>query len=104
MLLTAALSTLWFNVVKTRHFLSSFMAQSVKHLTLHLVSGHDLNIHVFDSVIRLCVDGLGICADGMESALDSLSLSLFSCPSFVLFSLSLSLSLSLCLPPLCLSQ
>ena len=75
------------------------MAQSVKHLTLHLVSGHDLNIHVFDSVMRLCVDGLGICADGVETAWDSLFLS-FPAP-VVHYFLSLSLSVS---PPLCLSQ
>ena len=58
------------------------MAQSVKHLTLDLSSGHDL-------IVRGIEPHVGLCADSSEPAWDSLSL---SAPA-----LSLSLSPSLCL-------
>ena len=45
------------------------MAQSVKRLTLHFGSGHDLKVLEFEP----CV---GLCADSVEPAWDSLSLPL----------------------------
>ena len=45
------------------------MAESVKHPTLSFGSGHDLTVHE----IQLQV---GLCADSMETAWDSLSHSL----------------------------
>ena len=58
------------------------MAQSVKHPTLGLSSGHDLTDHEFEPRV-------GLCTDSMEPAWDSAS------PSLCLpLSLSLSLSLS----------
>ena len=45
----------------------AWVAQSVKHLTLDFSSGHDI-IHEFESCIRLC-------ADNVEPAWDSVSLS-----------------------------
>ena len=62
-------------------------APSVKHLTLGFSSGHDLMVRGFKPRV-------GLCADSVEPAWDSLS------PSFCTFpacarSLSLSLSLSL---------
>ena len=60
----------------------AWVAQSVKHLTLDLGSGHDLMVHEFEPHI-------GLCADGSEPTWECLSLSLSLC-----LSLSLSLSLS----------
>ena len=58
------------------------MAQSVKQPTLDFGSGHDLTVHEFKPHIRLC-------ADGMEPAWDSLSLSLsLSHPPFMISPLS----------------
>ena len=48
------------------------MAQSVKHLTPDLGSGHDLAVHEFEHHIGLCTDGM----EGMEPVWDSLSLTL----------------------------
>ena len=59
---------------------SAWVAQSGKHLTLDFHSGHDLMV----CEIELCI---GLCADSVELAWNSLSPSLC-------FSLSLSLSLS----------
>ena len=56
------------------------MAQRVKHLTLDFSLGHDLTVHEFKPHMEPC-------ANSIEPALDSQSLSI---------SLSLSLSLSLC--------
>ena len=64
----------------------SWTAQSVEHPTLDLGSGHDLTVCGFELHI-------GLCADGMEPAWDSLSLSLCLPPSLSappLFSLALS--------------
>ena len=58
------------------------MAQLVKYLTLELSSGHDLMLRD----IKPCI---GLCADSVEPAGDSLSLSVGSCPAYAL-SLSLS--------------
>ena len=63
-------------------------AQSVKHLTLDFVSGHDLKVCEFEPHLRLH-------ADSMEPAYDSLSLSislLLSLPLPCSCSLSFSLS------------
>ena len=57
------------------------MAQSVKHLTLDFGSGHDLMVCEMESSIR-------VCADSVEPAWDSLSLSV--CLPHSHFSLSLS--------------
>ena len=35
----------------------TWVAQSVKHLTLDFGSGHDLVVHEFEPLIRLCADG-----------------------------------------------
>ena len=53
----------------------AWVAQSVKHLTLGFVSGHDLTV----CGIKPCV---GLCADSMDPAWDFLSpsLSLSLCP------------------------
>ena len=59
------------------------MAQSVKHLTFDLSSGHGLMVQEFEPRIWLRTD----------SVWNSLSASL--CPSLLMFSPSLSLSLSL---------
>ena len=45
------------------------MAQSVKHPTLDLGSGHDLTVHGIEPRVELC-------ADSMDLAWDSLSASL----------------------------
>ena len=58
------------------------MAQSVECLTLDFGSGHDLTVHE----IELCI---GLCADNVELAWDSLLLS----PPLPTCALSLSLSL-----------
>ena len=52
------------------------VAQSVKHLTLHFSSGHELTVHGLEPNVRLCTDST-------EPALDSLSLPLplSLCPS-----------------------
>ena len=71
--------------LKCSSFRGAWVAQTVKHLTLALGSGHDLMVHEFEPFIGLCVGSV-------EPAWDSLSLSL-----------SLSLRL-LCLLPLSLSQ
>ena len=66
------------------------MAQLLKHPTLDFCSSHDLMV----SGIKPCV---GLCADSMEPAWDSLSPSLSASPLLMLsraFSFSLSLSLS----------
>ena len=44
----------------------TWVAQSVKHQTLDFGSGHDLMVHEMEP-------HLGLCADSMELALDSLS-------------------------------
>ena len=44
----------------------TWVAQSVKHLTLGFGSGHHLTIHEFEPLI-------GLCADSLELAWDSLS-------------------------------
>ena len=62
------------------------MAQSVKHQTLDFSSGHDLTIHGFELQV-------GLYANSVDPAWDSLSLSL----TLPLFSLSLSVSLSVSL-------
>ena len=49
------------------------MAQSVKHPTLGFCLGHDLTVREFE----LCI---GLCADNMEPAWDSLSPSLSAPP------------------------
>ena len=64
------------------------MAQSVKHLTLDLGSGHDLMVCGIKPHVGLCTDG------SEPVAILSLPLSLFA-PSWLPLSLSLSLSLSL---------
>ena len=65
------------------------MVQSVKHLPLGFGSGHDLMVHRIES----CV---GLCADSMEPALDSLSpLSLPLTPLALFLSLSLCLKISI---------
>ena len=53
------------------------MTQSVKHLTLGFVSGHDLLVHGIEPCI-------GLCADSMEPARDSVSPSLFAPPPLML--------------------
>ena len=58
------------------------MAQSVKRPTLGFGSGHDLTVREFD--LRV-----GLCADSLEPAWDSLSLSL-SAPPLLALSVSLS--------------
>ena len=50
----------------------TWVAQSVKHLTLDFSSGHDLPVRGFKPCIRLH-------ADSVEPALDSLSLPLSTC-------------------------
>ena len=50
------------------------MAQSVKHPTLDFGSGHDLTVREFEPDV-------GICADSVEPAWDSLSPSLPLCSS-----------------------
>ena len=60
----------------------TWVAQSVKHLTLGFCSGHDLMVHEFKPRI-------GLCADSAEPAWDSLSPSL-SLPLPCTLSLSLS--------------
>ena len=66
------------------------MAHSLKHLTLDPFSGHDLKIHVFNPHIRLYIDGLWVCANGVDPTWDSLS---FPAPVVYTF-LSLSLSIN----------
>ena len=62
----------------------AWVAQSVKHLTLDFDSGHDLEVRGFEPQV-------GVCADSVEPAQDSLFLSLsLSAPSLLLLSLSLS--------------
>ena len=60
------------------------MAQSVEHLALGFSSGHDLTVREFEPHI-------GLFADSVEPALDSLSPSL-SAPPLLTFLHSLSLS------------
>ena len=64
----------------------AWVAQSVQHLILDFSSGHDLMVCETEPCI-------GLCADGMETAWDSLSL-LLSLPLLHMLALSLSLSLS----------
>ena len=52
----------------------AWMAQSVKRLTLDLGSGHDLSVREFEPRI-------GLWADSVEPAWDSVSLSLCSSPT-----------------------
>ena len=61
---------------QTPLFRGIWVAQSLKHQTLDLGSGHDLTVHEFK--LRI-----GLCADGVEPVWDSLSLSLSLCPSLV---------------------
>ena len=60
----------------------TWVAQSVKRLTLDFSSRHDLTVPEFEPCIRLC-------ADSMEPAWDSLSPS-FSAPLLLVLFLSLS--------------
>ena len=60
----------------------AWVAQSVKHPTLDFGSDHDLTVREFKPLV-------GLCADGMEPAWDSLS-----APPLLMHTLSLSLSLS----------
>ena len=59
------------------------MAQSVKHLPLDLGSGHDLTVHGIEPCIGLCADSMGPAWDSLSPSLSrpspavSLSLSLF---------------------------
>ena len=66
----------------------AWVAQSVKHLTLDVDSGHDLEVRGFEPQV-------GLCADSVEPAQDSLSPSLSLClsPSCLCF-LSLSLKIN----------
>ena len=73
--------------------MDAWVTQSVKHLTLHFGSGHDLVVHGFKPRIKLC-------ADSLESAWDSLSSSLLALPPLrlkvsLVHVLSLSLSLKI---------
>ena len=45
----------------------AWVAQSLKHVTLDFCSGHDLTVHGF----KTCI---GLCADNMEPACNSVSL------------------------------
>ena len=64
----------------------TWVAQSVKHLTLDLGSGHDLTVHEFEPCVQLF-------ADSAEPAKNSLSPSLpLPCSHVWAFSLSLPLS------------
>ena len=60
------------------------MAQLVKHLTLDLVSGHDLIVHETEPQVRLCTDCV-------EPAWDALSVPLPH--SLFFFSLSLKINI-----------
>ena len=62
----------------------TWMAQSIKRLTLGFSSSHDLMVHETESHVGLCIDS-------MESAWDCLSLLLSLSP------LSLTYACSLCL-------
>ena len=64
----------------------AWVAQSVKHPSLDLSSGHDLMVREFEPRIRLC-------ADSAEPAWDSLTPSL-SAPSPHALSLSVSLKIN----------
>ena len=63
------------------------MAQSVEHPTLDFGSGHDLMVHGTESPV-------GLCADSMEPAWDSLSLLLSPNPPLHVHTHMPSLSLS----------
>ena len=68
-----------------KYMQGAWAAQWVKHLTLDFGSGHDLAVCRFEPHI-------GLCADSVEPAWDSVSCLPLSLPLPCLFSLSLSLS------------
>ena len=70
-----AASQLYFK--KCRSVWGARVAQSVKYLTVDLSSGHDLKACEF----KPCT---GLCANGMESAWDSVSSSLCPSPAYAL--------------------
>ena len=65
-----------------KNFWGTWVAQLVMRPTLSFGSGHDLTVHKFKPHI-------GLCADSMEPALDSLS-PFLSAPSLFTHALSLS--------------
>ena len=73
------------NEKKGKENLGAWVAQSVKGQTLGFSSGHDLVVCEFELHV-------GLCADSLEPAWDSLSLPI-SLPLPGLFSLSLSLKI-----------
>ena len=64
--------------LKRKGYCGTWVAQLVKCLTPDLGSGHDLTVHEF----KPCI---GLCADSMKPAWDSLSPSLCSSPTVLSF-------------------